>query len=381
MIEFKAECGHTVRAKDEDAGGVVRCSYCGRKSTVPDEGDGDLDFLFADVESGGGKSAPAGRRRPRRSRRLFGRRARPKGPFNPFSLVLRMCYAALLICIVVFVARKFIIPAIRGVTEQTAQRRPVSPRRAQDNPSSTNERGLSGISGLPGLYVASFPPNAEFYVISETKMIEGQRISQLEGHVRGDANTSPVRLPQNEAYAVDVMLPTNDPRLNDRTLPYYEEYRKLRRALRSASEEEARQLLEAFFVPDEAWPVELYRFGDRSYIVRQYRAVEVDAQGRSNGVRALFLPKIEIPGRSGFSISKLVTDYLPKAEQYVFDEVFVADELDFYGVPEADRAFVLAGLQRAGIMPFVKADETVRLVKLGIHDGDCWDVEVRESLP
>jgi translation initiation factor IF-2 len=35
MIEFKAECGHTVRAKNEDAGQAVRCSYCGKAAKVP----------------------------------------------------------------------------------------------------------------------------------------------------------------------------------------------------------------------------------------------------------------------------------------------------------------------------------------------------------
>ena len=50
MIEFKAECGHTVRARDEDAGGVIRCSYCGRNAKVPDNLDSDLDFLFQDLD-------------------------------------------------------------------------------------------------------------------------------------------------------------------------------------------------------------------------------------------------------------------------------------------------------------------------------------------
>ena len=40
MIEFKAECGHTIRAKDEDVGKVVRCAYCGREAQVPEDEPG-----------------------------------------------------------------------------------------------------------------------------------------------------------------------------------------------------------------------------------------------------------------------------------------------------------------------------------------------------
>ena len=39
MIEFPAACGHTVRARNEDAGKKIHCAYCGRKTTVPAAGD------------------------------------------------------------------------------------------------------------------------------------------------------------------------------------------------------------------------------------------------------------------------------------------------------------------------------------------------------
>jgi len=379
MIEFKAECGHTVRAKDEDAGGVVRCSYCGRKSTVPDEGNDDLDFLFADVDSAKMKDGTQAKRRPRRSRRLFGKRPRSAGQFNPFSIVLRMCYAALLICIVVFVARKFIIPAVQKGFGPRGTARPVdTPSNSAERPQRTNQEGLAGVSGRQGLHVSSVPPNAMYYCIEEEKAPARGPISNVDGHFQRRADTDLLRLTPGK-YAIDVVLPTNDTRLNERSLPYYAQYRELRRALQAAPEEECKRLLEEFFVPDEAWPVFIDRAEGRTYIVRRYREVEVKADKKSEGVRALFVPKITHPGQDTFSISELVSAYLPKEDSYNFDEQYVTDELDFFQVPEVDRTWVIRGLKRVGIMPFVAADGATRIVKIGIHDGDCWQKPLRDA--
>ena len=112
MIEFKAECGHTVRAKDEDAGGLVRCSYCGRPANVPEDAGDDLDFLFSDIEQ---PEASAIKRKRKRARaKLLAKRQRRPGEFNPFAVILRLCYGALLIIIVIVVGRMFVIPLFKG---------------------------------------------------------------------------------------------------------------------------------------------------------------------------------------------------------------------------------------------------------------------------
>jgi len=72
MIVFKAECGHTVRAKDEDAGGVVRCSYCGRNAKVPETDDTSLDLLLGEIEQTGTPVEERKRRRRLRSTSFFG---------------------------------------------------------------------------------------------------------------------------------------------------------------------------------------------------------------------------------------------------------------------------------------------------------------------
>jgi hypothetical protein len=43
-------------------------------------------------------------------------------------------------------------------------------------------------------------------------------------------------------------------------------------------------------------------------------------------VRALFLPKIMLPGGRKFSVDQLVTNYLPKEKTYIFDEQYVREE-------------------------------------------------------
>ena len=107
MIEFKAECGHTVRARDEDGGGVVRCSYCGKPANVPEGGGDDLDFLFNDVEQDANEPKRAKRRgKSKRAAKRMG----AQGEFNPFAVVLRLCYVALLIIIVLVVGDRFVIP-------------------------------------------------------------------------------------------------------------------------------------------------------------------------------------------------------------------------------------------------------------------------------
>ncbi len=101
--------------------------------------------------------------------------------------------------------------------------------------------------------------------------------------------------------------------------------------------------------------------------------------GRSVGVRALFLPRIVLPGRESFSIAQLVTDYIPKERAYNFDERHLLEELVYHGVPESDRLFVVEALARIGVIPYVTPDGRTLFFKIGIHDGEIVAPEIRAS--
>lgn len=378
MIEFKAECGHTVRAKDEDAGGAVRCSYCGRNAAVPDNANRDLDFLFNEVQPQAEAETAPQRRRRRKRAKLLAKPPRRPGEFNPFAVILRLCYAAALIIIVVVVARMFVIPLfdpqkraqiLGGVS-------PASPTPKQEPGGGDKPRGrgpgLIREGKTSGLYVGSTPPGAGVFCVDEAKAPTTGRIHQAPGCVQFRTGGDCPRLADG-TYAVEVVFPWNDPTLNS-----YPNYFEFRRKIERASDEQRKRLADDYFIPDDASAVFIDQTVDQTFIVRQYRGVTL-RQAQSKGVRALFLPRIPLPDRKGFSIEALVTGYITNAKNYSFDEDHVRRELSYYGVAEADQPFVLEALSRIGVIPYMTADQRVRLFKIDIHDGGIGARIIREA--
>jgi len=381
MIEFKAECGHTVRAKDDDVGSVVRCSYCGRDATVPDAREDELEFLFREAEGGDGGFDPRGRKR-RRGLRLFAKRRRPGEGFDPFGVILKMCYAAVLIIIVFVVTKNYILPVfkqggLQRIAVKDGNEPPTGPQGQPHEPAAGGRpAGLKDSTPL-GLYVQSTPSGAEMYYVQEAQAPSRGRIKDVPESKRTLANGQCVRV-QDGTYAAEVVLPWNDPRLNDPDLPYYRDYLALRRKIESASDEERVRLLNDFFVPDDAWSVFIDQTAEQYYIVRQYRQLTVRGE-QSSGLRALFLPKIPDEGSRGFLIGPLVESYLPRRTAYAFDHEHVENELAYYGVPEADQTFIITGLERIGVVPYVLPDGRTRLFKIGVLDGAVTAPVVREA--
>jgi hypothetical protein len=365
MIEFKAECGHTVRAKDEDAGGVVRCSYCGRTAAVPEDEKGDLSFLFREVEPA--QEAP---RRKRRSK-LF--RSKPGGPFNPFPLVFRLCYAALLVVVLVVVIRKFVLPLIRDPHELSRRFEATSNTAPANSSAPATTQGSGGGTGLleprnlSGLYVMSTPPGASVFTLEEAKAPVGGRVSNNPNATKFVADGRPVRV-NDGTYVVEVAFAWNDPSLSDPALSNYDEYLKFRRAIEAASDTTRTELASRYFLPDEASHVFIEETLDQIYIVRQYRGVSV-RQGQSPGVRALFLPRIQGKESGAFALEPLLRGYIPDRKLYAFDEKHVQNELAYYGVAGADQPYVLQALSRIGLVPYRVSDGQLRLFKIGIQDG------------
>lgn len=379
MIEFKAECGHTVRARDEDAGGVVRCSYCGRNAGVPDSASSDLDFLFNEVQPQAEPDAGGRRRKRRKGKPHFARKNRIPGEFNPFALVLRLCYAAVLIIIVFVVAKKFVIPMLdpQKRAQMLAGASPTAPpSKREDASSKAQERtrgpGLIRDIRVTGLYVGSTPTGATVYCLDESKAPATGRIHQVPGCAQLRTNGEYPHLADG-SYIVEVAFPWNDPNLN--SYPNYFEFRK---QLEPASHEQRKRLADEYFIPDEASVVFVDQAEDQIYIVRQYRSVAV-RQGQSKGVRALFLPRVRGGEARTFAIEPLVAGYIPNVKTYEFDEKHVRNELAYYGVADADQPFVLEALSRIGLIPYMTADRRVRLFKIGIQDGVFATRVVREA--
>ena len=376
MIEFKAECGHTVRARDEDAGGVVRCSYCGRNAGVPESGGADLDFLFNEVQQTDEQETGGRRRKRRKGKPLFARKKRTSGEFNPFAVVLRLCYAAALIIIVVVVARKFVIPlfdeAKKAAIFSSGAKPPARDDASSKAPGRTRGPGLIRDTRVTGLYVGSTPTGAAVYCVDESKAPATGRIHQVPGCIQLRTNGECPH-PADGSYIVEVAFPWNDPNLN--SYPNYFEFRK---QLEPASHEQRKRLVDEYFIPDEASTVFVDQAEDQIYIVRQYRGVTV-RQGQSKGVRALFLPRIRGGEPRTFAIEPLVTGYIPNVKTYEFDEKHVRDELAYSGVAEVDRTFVLEALSRIGLIPYMTADRRVRVFKIGIQDGAFATRVIREA--
>ncbi len=380
MIEFKAACGHTVRAKDEDAGGVVRCSYCGRQVDVPDSRDDNLDFLFRDDQAIEGDDG-AGRRR--RSL-FFPTPLRVRGRFDPYAVIVWMCYVAVLFIVVIVVARKGVPlgqKAVKVVWERVWPNEKVDDGddQLQQVADVFREEGRLGLTTLvtpPGLYVASTPPGATVYIVRKSNAPHTGRIQSVAEHTML-TNDQWLNVPDGE-YVVEVVLPWHDQSLVDKSLPNHERYCAFRRAVEDASEEQCVRLLEDYFVPDEAWPVFIDKTEDQIYIVRQYRDVVVDDRW-SKGVRAMFLPKIAEQGRKSFSLATLVRYYVPEEEVYVFDRNHAYGELEYYKVPVSDRGTILQALTRVGVIPYVTPDGRTRLFKIGIKDGIFAAKVIRET--
>lgn len=391
MIEFKAECGHTVRARDENAGGVVRCSYCGKESAVPEDRDDDLDFLFEDLEQG---EADAGKRRPRKKSRNIFKAAGGSKSYDPFAVILKLTYAAILIVVVVVVGRKVIIPAVQNLSAQsrasttatggesgTGETGGTESRRRRRGSSGNNPESVFGLKdkgnkGLRGFYVASTPPNADGYFIAADKAPKSGRIHRLPG-------TTSFRVGDRDAcsragdgtYVVEIAIPWND-----KGLVGYRDYTSFRRSIDEASAGERNKLVNEYFLPDESESsatVFIDESDVQKYIVHQYRNVEVFNGKADRAVRALFLPRL-LRANGSLDVEELVLKYLPTKERYAFDEDHVRGELEYYGVREADRRYVLDALKRIGTIPYITADRKTRLFMINIHDGAVSQKVIRE---
>ncbi|MCH8148923.1 MAG: hypothetical protein IH987_13240 [Planctomycetes bacterium] len=359
MIEFKADCGHTVRARDEDGGGVVRCSYCGKPANVPEGGGDDLDFLFNDVEQNSGESK-RGKRRRGKSKRAA-KRIGARGEFNPFAVVLRLCYAALLIIIVVVVGNQFVIPLFQkgGVQKRTTgpvdlDQANVDGRRRPRGASKPREKLRPGT-----LYVNSTPAGSgvRIFCIEAGKAPTEGRIHRAQGVT---ICMNGVCKPRGHGmFIVEVAIPVRHPDL--RLGPRFNDFR---RKLRDASKEKDRhQAANEYFIPDDSVLL-VDTDGSQQYFVRQYR--QERRRDRGTAVRALFLPRIPKESGRGYSVDKLIRGaFIPEGNQNEFDVADVSDELkDFFKIEQPERDAIVEALRRIGVISYRTPDGKTTLFEI-----------------
>jgi len=343
MIEFKAECGHTVRAKDDDGGKVVRCSYCGRETRVPDqqdEGDRDLDFLFGDVEqaSDSAARAPARRRRGRRSP-VFAASGDRNSLWGP---IVKMVYVAIILTVVIVVGKKFILPAVFGQNQQQSARDARSkPKKTNktSNKLSTPDRGgllveLDQKKG--GIYVDSVPEGARIYIVDTSKIDIGKEADAILGTPACDLNKrarAAIEQKAGSGYLVLCTLP-----INARGLKKYPGYRELRERVEAGAELTS---LDEFLLPDKAIKTGTVEFRDDFLLYRLYN-VDV-APTQWSPVIALFMPHQSVAENSRI---------LPKRKAFSFDKAEANSEMDFYGFPLTDQSFLIQSLESIGAMVY-----------------------------
>jgi hypothetical protein len=376
MIEFKAECGHTVRAKDQDGGKVVRCSYCGKAANVPETvasgGGGGMDFLLSEINDAQ-DSAAAATVIPRRKRSWFKRKPRREGEFDPFAFTLKLVYAAALVTVVFLVGKMFVMPLIQGTAPRPSDpgpyeqvqlgtggattRRPAAP--AAGGPQRT--AGLRTLSDEGGLYISATPASAEVYFLPQDSAPKfGQRFADRKGCSVAYAGARMSDL-EDGPYVVEVVYKWTDGTLNN-----YPGFREFREAIRDADGAKREQLMQEYFLPDESSAAFVDQTEDQTYLVRQY-AVDVRG-GRWASVRSVFLPRIEATSGAGFSIGPVVR-YLPDERPYEFDDALVRRELDFYRVPANDRQYIVDMLRALGVAPYTTAEGRTQMFKIAVDDG------------
>jgi len=359
MIEFKGQCGHSIRARDEDAGKTVRCSYCGRECQVPEGEDDAFDSLFGDVEKTGvfdpaATKAGAAQRRSRSG----GSRSKPRrksGDFDPFAVVVKMGAVAVVIIVIAIgwtYGQKgvaYVKNQLQSTPTPAPTPKPTSAPRSGDSRS-----GGSGLvapklpTGQSGIYVCSVPPDAMVYLLSE-KDVKGSILTNESADIKRKTNAQVTVNPGR--YRVAVALP-----VSTRELMGQPGYRKLRHDIEDRLSKPAD--VSGFFLPDGS-AVEARLIRDEWYLVRTYEDVVV-FKNEWSGVTALFLPRLDV---------RQLLDFLPTRSSYSFNTIDIKEELGFYDVPSTDQDLVMSALRRVGKIVYRKdarlpyQEFTIRLSK------------------
>lgn len=361
MIEFKAECGHTIRAKDEDEGKVVRCSYCGKTTQVPTKDEDELDSLFSDMsDMDAGGTVSAGQRiRPRRHRRSRGSPAtKSGGEFNPFAVIMKMAYVAVILIVLIFCGRMG-YDYVTSLSKTQRENKVVDAKsnesnRGNKNSSSRgNNKDATKVGLLKvrmdrkkgGIYFNSVPKRAQVR-IRKLGSSDQEEIF-LDSRAQRAVTDAAVSLDVG-TYEVAIALP-----LNNGQLMTYPGYQAQRRLIEGGG---SRNLLTNFFLPDGAESISVLDLpSGETLIVRKYECSVIHLEWISQ--TALFLPNSNV---------EETIRYLPRTTAYGFSEPVIRSELTFYDVESADQTFIVDMLKRIG-MAVYRMDDSSQYRSFIIH--------------
>lgn len=376
MIEFKADCGHTVRAKDEDEGKIVRCAYCGREVQVPDDATDEIDFLFGDDEAEEVEDRDAKSARGGRGSMPFKRRPRSA---DPFAIVTKMSYVAVFLIAAIFIGKRYAWPMFTEtfLTEQEPLKTkpPASPNSAAP-PSAArtpaaplHKYGLVkprlDRRGKEGVYINPIPATASIYHRPfDTAADPNDFEWLLNPNVARMTRPPYIRDLKPGVHEVVVMYAISDRQLKHyRGFGYNQFRREVEEELGDKDQSgDADKIAQLYFTPDDALDTRVVRIRDVVTIVRRYRIVVRRAEWRV--LTPLFLPaRCDMRELAGFR---------PKESSFAIDATDLHEELAYYEVPEGDRGFIEDILISIGSISYGWDDgknRSYRMLKISPVDG------------
>ena len=349
MIEFRAECGHTIRARNEDAGKMVNCAYCGKRALVPSDEADPMDSLLADTLD--------------ESREVTGEveQATPWGK-GLGQAPLRIAWTAIFVVLVLsvllltvrWVYREVVgqkglgeaAPAVATIDTTGPESTPAETVSAQ--PGAEPERGPSPVPperrnplaaldvDKTGVCVFSVPSGLDVYiedvsVRSDTRL----RVDAYRGQTSREEDLTE-RLNPGHSYRVSVVANMRNPDLRD--YPDYPSRELLTRA-RLGDFEGAADIAEGYFIEDGAkeWRVE--RRGPHYYLIKTYQVDTLSREGDWRPVYSLFVPQVSCPE---------LLNYVSGGPRFVYDLRLAEQELRDWGLARSDYPAVLSALSRIG---------------------------------
>lgn len=362
MIEFKGECGHLIKARDDDVGKVVRCPYCGKDSCVVRPEADDLGGLLGEMERTGeyDKRATRSLRKEHRAKKKAA--AVEAGATDPVDVIKKMIYIAVAV-IVIAVAWSQAVKIIRKLPDTNERFSHLSGGGTEATPTPTptpqNRLGLLTTrldAAQQGVFVTSIPAGCDVYVVSDWDTRSSiVRAAGADFNARTD---TALRLPVARHFVAVAV------RLNRADLMKLPGYPELRR--RIERDDYTNADLESYFVRDGSIATRVDRRGGSRCLVRVFD-VRVDARSWRQ-VTALFLPDEPL--------SRMVTR-LPKRVAYGFNVDDVRRELTFYQVDRKDHDAIIEALRRIGSVVYAPGGgASARSFRIDPDSGALTSVEL-----